>query len=368
MATCPNPDCREEFVPSPDKLWCNECGCSIAQPLGPSRSAENAVVAPSTDPMAVAGGVTGGVASGRTIGVGDGNTAGRDVVIQNTVQQQFCLIGGENIIGDRMFRCPSCNRGPLCDQHFDETRKQCELCVEKQNIACSLCGDRVPSDQTFTCTRCRRIAGNDHLDPDRGWCTECVDRWAGIVQAIEQDEVGIDDGGNVVTRDDVELKDRVLRTKDGRAVATIKENTWYARTRQWHQVKPNLARRERQAMHRFYPDFNMNTTPSGDLCWQGSVTTWTGNAYEILIQYPARFPFVPPRAFVLNPKIPKSRHIYEDGHLCLFHKDDKAWQQETTAATMMTWVSLWLHCFEVWQETGTWPRREADDFVITTNY
>ena len=153
MATCPNPACREEFVPSPDQTVCDECGHSIAQPLAASRSEENAVVAPSTDPMAVAGGVTGGVASGRTIGVGDGNTAGRDVVIQNTVQQQFCFIGGENIIGDRMFRCPSCNRGPLCDQHFDEPRKQCELCVEKQNIACSLCGDRIPSDQTFTCTR-----------------------------------------------------------------------------------------------------------------------------------------------------------------------------------------------------------------------
>ena len=180
--------------------------------------------------------------------------------------------------------------------------------------------------------------------------------------------VAIADGGNVVTRDDVELKDRILRTKDGRAVATIKENTWYARTRQWHQVRPNLVRRERQAMHRFYPNLNMSTTPTGDLCWQGSVTTWTGNAYEIMLQYPARFPYAPPKAFVVNPKIPQSRHIYKDGHLCLFHKDDKAWQMETTAATMMSWVSLWLHCFEVWQETGTWPRREADDLVITTDY
>lgn len=326
-------------------------------------------LAPSNDPVGVPDGPTAGAASSRTIGVGDGNTAGRDVVIQNTVVQQFCLIGGEQIIGDRLFRCPKCNRGPLCDQHFHESRRMCDVCIESLSITCSVCNERVPSDETFTCGRCRRIAGNDHLDAAKGWCSDCVDQWAGIVQSIERDEVAIDDGGNVVTRGDVELKDGVLRTIDGgKAVATIKENTWYARTRQWHQVRPTLVRRERQAMHRFYPNLSLKTAPSGDLYWQGSVTTWTGNDYEIRVQYPARFPYAPPKAFVVNPKIPQSRHIYKDGHLCLFHKDDKAWEMETTAATMMSWVSLWLHCFEVWQETGTWPRREADDFVITTDY
>ena len=368
MANCPNPACRLEFVPGPGHAFCDGCGRPLAQPRAVSGQEENSAVAPSSDPAAASSGITGGVAPGRTIGVGDGNTAGRDVVIQNTVSQQYCDIGGEQIFGDRVFRCPKCNRGPLCDQHYNDTRRLCEVCIEQQSIACSLCGERVPSDQTFTCSRCRRVAGKDHLDPDRGWCTECVDRWAGIVQAIERDEVGIADGGNVVTRDEVELKDRVLRTPDGRAVATIKENTWYARTRQWHQVRPNLVRREQQAMRRFYPNLDMSTAPNGDLCWQGSVTTWTGKAYQIMLQYPARFPYAPPRAFVTNPKISQSRHIYKDGHLCLFHKDDKAWQMETTAATMMSWVSLWLHCFEIWQETGTWPRREADDFVITTDY
>jgi hypothetical protein len=38
----------------------------------------------------------------------------------------------------------------LCDQHFDETRRLCEACIEQQSITCSICNERVPSDKTFT--------------------------------------------------------------------------------------------------------------------------------------------------------------------------------------------------------------------------
>ena len=106
----------------------------------------------------------------------------------------------------------------------------------------------------------------------------------------------------------------------------------------------------------------------GDFCWEGPVSTWFGNEYEVRLRYPTNYPFLPPKAFVTNPKIEQSRHIYEDGHLCLFHKDDKVWQPETTGATVMSWVALWLHCYERWVETGEWPRREHDTLVITTNY
>ena len=121
-------------------------------------------------------------------------------------------------------------------------------------------------------------------------------------------------------------------------------------------------------MHRLYPNMELETNSDGFITWQGTLTTWSQNSYEVQLHYPMSFPFAPPKVFVISPKIPESRHIYEDGHLCLFHKDDKAWQPRTSAATMMSWVSLWLHCYEVWQETGTWPRPEADEFVITPNY
>ena len=121
-------------------------------------------------------------------------------------------------------------------------------------------------------------------------------------------------------------------------------------------------------MHRFYPDLKLYKTREDDRFWQGMLATWSGKQYEVRLRYPPNFPFRPPKAYVVNPKIEQSRHIYEDGHLCLFHKDDRTWQPGTTAATMMSWVALWLHCYEVWEETGDWPRREHDQLVVKTAY
>jgi hypothetical protein len=232
-----------------------------------------------------------------------------------------------------------------------------------------VCNDQLPISETFTCRRYKRIAGNDHLDPEREeLCMECSAKWSQVMGAIERDAVGISMDGTVVGRDDVELVDGVLRTKDGKPVSTIKENIWYAVPKQWYRVRASLLRREQQAMRRFYPDLQLQTADNGDLFWQGAVSTWTGNAYEIQLRYPAAFPHRPPKAYVVNPKIEQSRHIYPDGHLCLFHRDDKTWEMNTTCATVMSWISLWLHCYEVWLETGSWPRKEHDEMVITTNY
>ena len=109
-------------------------------------------------------------------------------------------------------------------------------------------------------------------------------------------------------------------------------------------------------------------TDEGDCCWDGIVKVRSGNEYQIHLRYPHRFPFAPPKAYVINPKIERSRHIYDDGHLCLIHKDDGAWQTNTTAAVVMSWVSLWLHCHEVWKETGDWIRDEADQVEISPTY
>ena len=121
-------------------------------------------------------------------------------------------------------------------------------------------------------------------------------------------------------------------------------------------------------MRRFYPSFQMAAASNGDLYWHGVVTTWMGNDYEIQLHYPISFPYIPPKAYVVQPKIAQSRHIYPDGHLCMFHRDDSSWEPTTTGATVMSWVSLWLHCYEAWQETGVWPREEHDEVVITTAY
>jgi len=367
MAQCPH--CQREYTPEPEQDFCDNCGSRLAgiSTDGDLVASADTPVSPTPTGTAVDPVAVGNV---KVQGVGEGITAGGNVTIQNTVQLEFCAAGNEQLFGDRtLFRCPDCHKYPVCDRHFDQALGLCCACTDERNVVCAVCNDRVPASQVFTCQRCHRIVGSDHRDAKREeWCTDCSAQWAGVVEAIERDEVGISMDGTVVGRDDVELRGKVLTTKDGKPVATIKENIWYAKPKQWYRVKTRLLRQEQQAMHRFYPNLGMDTTPDGDMYWKGLVTTWTGSGYEVQLVYPDAFPYKPPKAYVVNPKIQESRHIYPDGHLCLFHKDDKSWEPKTTAATVMSWVSLWLHCYEVWLETGEWPRREHDEIVITTQY
>lgn len=381
MAICPH--CQAEYAPGTDQEFCGECGKTLSDapttmelppdPAGPAADVRNTVVGegnvvgqsppdrPLDEPPApVAGNV-------RNIVTGEGNIAGQTVNIG--VTGEFCAAGDERIGEGRLtFRCRECQRQPVCEKHYDEDRRMCTICIERQTVTCAFCGDRVPKEETFTCSKCRLVAGLDHNDANKNLCTDCSSKWSTVVDAMENDEVVITPDGAVSAMDDVELVDGGFRTKDGRSVATIKENIWYAKPKQWFRIKPKLLRREQQAMQCFYPGMKLATTRQGDLFWQSPVSTWTGNDYEVALRYPSSFPYLPPKAFVVYPKIEQSRHIYEDGHLCLFHKDDRTWQPETTAATVMTWVSLWLHCYEAWQDTGSWPRREHDEVVVSTSY
>lgn len=360
MANCPH--CQIEYEPTAGQTGCHNCGKLLTETdssqLGRAAAIDRVESEPST-------------ANNRVIGVGEGQTAGRDLIINQPAE--YCAVGAEQLHGDRRkYRCLDCGKSPVCEVHFDASKKICVNCVLEQatgkTVPCGFCGDRIPVKQVFTCPKCLKMGGSDHKSAARDLCEECSSLWDLVVKDIENERVGIGPGGTVVTREDVELKNGVIQDKEGRAVATIKKQTWYARRRQWHTVKPQLLRKEQQAMQRLYPNMEMETTEAGDIIWQGTLTTWTQNNYEVQLRYPMSFPFVPPRVYVISPKIAKSRHIYEDGHLCLFHPDDKAWQTRATAATMLSWVSLWLHCYEVWQETGSWPRPEADQLVITPSY
>lgn len=386
MANCPNPKCGWEFTPGPDQKFCIKCKTPLAQRRAASGQGE-AVLTASGEPLAMAvappragptqssGGRTEAPPPGRggdkiqTVGE-DNTVAGRDIIYNQTIQVEWCAAGDERIeVGERTFRCNKCRRAPVCDRHYDAARRTCSSCVSEDTVFCPLCGDELPRDQTFTCSRCRRIVGMDHHDHNRNWCAECVARDKKLIDSIDQDSVAVSEDGTVVTRDEVYLQDGAFRTKAGdKPVTTMKNHTWYARPRQWHEVRKPLLRRERQAMGRFYSSMELGQAADGDLFWQGPVKTWAGNSYQIMLRYPHRFPYAPPRAFVLEPKIAESRHIYKDGHLCLFHIEDKAWKPEGTAALVMTWVSLWLHCYEVWQETGKWPGKEADTVVNRPEY
>ena len=368
MAQCPQ--CQLEYSLEPGHNFCENCRF----PLNDSQAAEGQTLQPTEDPsMGMAAPVQSSDVNTRSNIINEGgNSAGRDLTIHQTIREVFCVVGSERLKeGEReWFHCSKCQRQWVCDQHFDRGRNMCETCAAGPRVACGLCNDQLPVSETFTCPRCIRIAGKDHLDPEKQmWCVDCRREWAKVIDDTNKEEVGVSKTGKIVGRDDVVLKDKVLQTKEGDAVHLIKDNIWYARPgKQWYLVKPPLLAREEHAMRRFYPNLKLQTAPNGDKFWQGSVSTWTGNEYEIRMRYPDNFPYAPLRAYVVNPKIEQSRHIYPDGHLCLFHIDDKTWETNTTGATAMSWVSLWLHCYEVWLDTGEWPRKEHDNMVINTNY
>ena len=373
--------CQREFETTADQRFCDECGSPISQPEissdtpGGPGIAQNPNQIPSgkqpslsTDPNLpepLADSVPNfqQQSSSQHVDIGDKVTN----IYNQTVPEEYCAYGGEKVSPNHSYRCPSCGRSPLCVEHFDKAMRQCSYCLDVQSSNCGVCDERVPSQDIHSCDRCQKKVCPEHWGDGRSWCSDCVLKWNEVVAAMDSGDVVVS-MGTLIGTDEVELKGNTLTTHDGRPVATIKENTWYVSSKQWHRIKPQLLDREQQAMARFYPSTELNFEPQGNASWNGDIVTWSGNRYQVSLRYPPVFPYRAPLAYIVNPKIEESRHIYPDGHLCLFHKDDKAWQVNTTGATVMSWVTLWLHCYEAWLESGHWPRPEADQMVISPKY
>jgi hypothetical protein len=331
MLVCPK--CKTEVV-NPDHKFCVECKTELD---GPPSSEESE--ASSDLPASIGGSSTvvaapepsaeGTARTSRTNVVGEHNITGDNVtVIQYAAPEGsaalYCGVGHESILpGGRSYQCPDCERLPVCAEHFA---------------------------------------------PEKRRCVDCVQKSEAFIRTLEEPDIVIDQMGQVREQSTVRAVGDTLVSETGERVATIKPNIWYAPAKQWYQVKPRLLGRERRAVTSMYPGMEMGKTSKGSIFWAGTLTTASGNAYDVRIQYPSNFPYIPPRAYVVRPKIKESRHIYKDGHLCMFHKDDKVWQNETTAATVVSWTALWLHCYEVWVDTGEWPRRERDQVVVQTAY
>ncbi|MCH8206599.1 MAG: hypothetical protein IH956_06295, partial [Chloroflexi bacterium] len=186
MAICPH--CQAEYVADHDQEFCDECGKALSDtpaatefapdPTGPPPDVRNIAVGegnvagqgspggPPTETPAPA------AANIRNILTGEGNIAGQTVNI-GVAQTEFCQAGAERVGQGRLtFQCPECQRQPVCEKHYDEDRRMCTICIERQTVSCAFCGDRVPKEETFTCSKCRLVAGLDHKDATKNLCTE----------------------------------------------------------------------------------------------------------------------------------------------------------------------------------------------------
>ena len=229
MANCPH--CQTEYEPASGQTGCSACGGLLTETEASlaDHAPENDQV--ESEPIN---------ANNKVIGVGEGQTAGRDINISQTTV--YCTVGAEELLGSRRkYQCLNCGRSPVCEVHFDASKKFCVECVGElvtgKTVPCGFCGDRIPVDQAFTCPKCLKICGPDHKSATKELCVECNARWDQVVQDIENGKVGIGPGGTVVTREDVAVRNGVIRDKEGHLVATIKKQTWYAKRRQWHTVK-----------------------------------------------------------------------------------------------------------------------------------
>src|SRR5262249_9547903 len=103
-----------------------------------------------------------------------------------------------------------------------------------------------------------------------------------------------------------------------------------------------------------YPGFVMDVDDDGTPYAHG----WIGpggylrRGYHVLILMPPGYGNgVPPRAYVLEPELrPNAPHRFSDLSLCLDHSN--AFTRKSTIVTFLAWVSVWLHLYEDWLETG----------------
>lgn len=314
---------------------------------------------------------------GATIGiseteVGKGATIGTVIIGGEAKPQEvYCASCGKPLALEERRKCPKC-AAIVCINDYKFDARVCRCCTPiafEALVSCGICHKSVPKSETFECPRCKVVADKGHLDAKLNLCEQCAAKHAQLVNKLKEGETVVTQSGVITTADDYDhlvASRKGLRTPDGQQVATIKPQVWYAR--QWYQIKRARLDAEAESMGRFYPHMELHTATDGTKYWEGPLTTWRGKDYVVRIVYPAYFPYQPPKAYIVSPKVKQSRHIYEDGHLCMFHPDDHTWLPTTTAATVISWVSRWLHSYEVWEDTGEWPGQEHDQEVIATKY
>jgi hypothetical protein len=125
---------------------------------------------------------------------------------------------------------------------------------------------------------------------------------------------------------------------------------------------------EHKAMADHFPHFELRHM-TDSLGWVGKLTTLRGNRYEVLVKYPPNFPNEPALVFPTDPILEvldeggrRLVHQWSDGHLCLYHPDDKTFPSIATAATVTAVAAAWLHAYEEWLASGRkhWPGPAAD--------
>jgi hypothetical protein len=121
----------------------------------------------------------------------------------------------------------------------------------------------------------------------------------------------------------------------------------------WFERDPQRFEKERELMER--STTGVLRKMGNELAWaEDLVSSATGRAYRLVLTYPERFPYEPPKAFIVSPPIDHAPHRLTDGSLCLFPDHLVAAGLKTTALLVRTRAVVWFLAYEVWTVTGEW--------------
>lgn len=112
-------------------------------------------------------------------------------------------------------------------------------------------------------------------------------------------------------------------------------------------------------MKRWFSDFRFRRS-KGSFFWEGVLQPRDASPqYHIRIQYRG---LKTPVVTVLSPAlVPRAKHTYRNGSLCLFYLPDRSWTPGSLIAeTIVPWTAVWLYCYEFWlDDPSCWYNEEA---------
>ena len=133
-------------------------------------------------------------------------------------------------------------------------------------------------------------------------------------------------------------------------------NTPYGR---WRLEAEDKAMRER------FPGFEAVLVEEGEtderaIAWRGWLQSGLpdGDRYLVYVAYCAGFPDTAPTVIIAAPELSGATpHLLFGQAPCLYDGGSARGYDpaSTTAATLVAWTALWIHAYETWKKTGTWP-------------
>ncbi len=135
----------------------------------------------------------------------------------------------------------------------------------------------------------------------------------------------------------------------------------------WYETQRDRLSIEEDAMNKKFPGFELEMQDDGTLYWHGTLPGHIdkNKRDEIVIEYPANYPYEAPQSFIVYPDIDLSPHRYKNGSICLFDNEETRWRYDSyTAVIIVAWTAAWIACQEIWENDGgrdTWIRTNGAD-------